>query len=297
VLAGGGFRAVDQGCDVSASNQITIQFIPVIGAPKIGAIEIVQQGGAVVSVAVNSSSPTVTPPQTAQFTATVTGSADTSVTWALSPGSVGSLTSTGPATALYTPPATVSASQPVTVIATSNADKMKSASATITVLPNMPPPFPAIRVNAGGPAYTDPQGQMWAADTGYSAGNTYSTGAGISNTTTPFLYQSERWSLQAFQYQFPVPSGSYHVNLKFSENYATGPGQRVFNVSVNGQCALNNVDIFVLAGGGFRAVDQGCDVSASNQITIQFIPVIGAPKIGAIEILATNNGAARPSPR
>ena len=48
---------------------------------------------------------------------------------------------------------------------------------------------------------------------------------------------------------------------------------------------LTNFDIFAAAGGGFRSFDQSFDISASGQITIQFIPVTGAAKIDAIEIL------------
>jgi len=36
--------------------------------------------------------------------------------------------------------------------------------------------FSNIRVNAGGGAYTDPQGHVWNGDFGYSAGNAYSNG-------------------------------------------------------------------------------------------------------------------------
>ena len=32
-----------------------------------------------------------------------------------------------------------------------------------------------IRVNAGGPAYTDSVGHLWSADTGYNSGSTYSS--------------------------------------------------------------------------------------------------------------------------
>jgi hypothetical protein len=41
-------------------------------------------------------------------------------------------------------------------------------------------------------------------DNGYSAGNSYSVGNAISNTTTQPLYQSCRWNGGTFQYQFAV---------------------------------------------------------------------------------------------
>ena len=68
--------------------------------------------------------------QTQQFTASVTGSANTGVTWSLSPA-IGSITAAG----LYTAPASIASSQTVTVKATSVADPTKSATATVTLNP------------------------------------------------------------------------------------------------------------------------------------------------------------------
>ncbi|MBZ5728769.1 MAG: S8 family serine peptidase, partial [Acidobacteriia bacterium] len=80
-------------------------------------------------------------------------------------------------------------------------------------------PATAIRVNAGGPAFTDPQGQVWSADTGFTGGTVFATTAAIGNTTTPVLYQTERYSIAPapLQYQFAVPNGTYAVTLKFAE--------------------------------------------------------------------------------
>ena len=68
--------------------------------------------------------------QTQQFTASVTNSPKTAVTWSLSPA-VGAISNAG----LYTAPASISASQAVTVTATSAADPTKSATATVNLWP------------------------------------------------------------------------------------------------------------------------------------------------------------------
>src|SRR6185295_19519699 len=61
--------------------------------------------------------------------------------------------------------------------------------------------FTPVRVNAGGPAFTDPgTGNLWSADTGFSGGATYSTANAISNTATGKLYQSERWDSPSLRY-------------------------------------------------------------------------------------------------
>jgi Bacterial Ig domain/Immunoglobulin domain/Purple acid Phosphatase, N-terminal domain/Immunoglobulin I-set domain len=66
-----------------------------------------------------------------QFTATVTGSANTAVTWSAGVGSVSSV-------GLFTAPI-VSANTTATVTATSQADASQTASGTVTVAPTIPP--------------------------------------------------------------------------------------------------------------------------------------------------------------
>jgi Malectin domain len=157
-----------------------------------------------------------------------------------------------------------------------------------TITPPPPTgPFTAIRVDAGGAAFTDPAtGNVWSGDTGFSGGSTFSTFSTITDTTNPSqapLYQSHRFG--NFQYQFAVPSGSYTVNLKFAEEYWTGTGQRVFNVAINGQTVLSNFDIVAAAGGVLTAVDRSFTTTATSTITIQFTALLDSSCINAIEIL------------
>jgi hypothetical protein len=129
-----------------------------------------------------------------------------------------------------------------------------------------------IRVNAGGPAYTDPAGNVWQADPGFSGvGGSWSPGnVPIANTTTPTLYQSEAWG--NIQYQFAVANGTYNVTLKFAELEVTQPGQRMFNVYLNGQQVLQNFDVVAAAGAWQTAVDKEFPVNVTNgaiQIRLQ----------------------------
>ena len=98
-----------------------------------------------------------------------------------------------------------------------------STTATSTTAPTLP-----IRVNAGGPSVTDSLGQVWSGDSGYSyaGGGAYATPVTTSGTTTPALYQSERYSIGPLQYAFNVPTGTYTVTLKFAEIYYGTSGQR-----------------------------------------------------------------------
>jgi len=270
--AGGGLKAVDRAFPVSVTNtQITIQWTAVVSQPTVNAIEITPQTG--ITVALNPAQVSLGAAQTQPFTATVTGNANTSVIWSLSP-SLGSISAGG----LYAAPATITSAQTVTIAATSQADQLTAAYATVQLVPGG-----AIRVNAGGSTYTDAQGRVWSADKGFIGGSTYSVSSAIAGTTTPALYQSERYG--AFSYQFPIANGSYTVNLKFAELYFTQPGSRIFNVLINGQTVLGNFDVVGAAGAGLKAVDRPFAVNVTNgQITVQLTPVQSDPTINAIEI-------------
>jgi uncharacterized protein (DUF1800 family) len=87
-----------------------------------------------VLVSVNPAADTVAFSSTRQFTATVSGAANSAVTWTVNdiPGgnaAVGTINATG----LYTAPAALPASNPVTVKATSVADPLAAAAAAVTV--------------------------------------------------------------------------------------------------------------------------------------------------------------------
>jgi hypothetical protein len=85
-------------------------------------------------------------PQTTQFTATVTNSTNTAVTWSVSPVNGGSISATG----LYTaPPIALGLPGSATITATSQADTTKTAQATETITPTtVPGTYPTITVTA-----------------------------------------------------------------------------------------------------------------------------------------------------
>ena len=164
------------------------------------------------------------------------------------------------------------------------------ASATYTISAT-PSGSTTIRVNAGGLSYTDGAGHVWSADTGYLAGNAYSTGAAIANTADASLYQTERWNPTKLEYRFTVGNGSYVVNLKFAELYFTSAGQRVFHIVINGQTVQSNFDVVATAPGGNRAIDKSYAVTVTDGvIDIQLVAVTENPKINAIEILPVSSG-------
>lgn len=89
-----------------------------------------------VAVSVTPSTATLYGGQTQQFTATVTNTSNTAVTWTISPATgAGTISTSG----LYSAPATVSTQQTVTVTATSQASTTASASAKVTLMPKISP--------------------------------------------------------------------------------------------------------------------------------------------------------------
>jgi 5-hydroxyisourate hydrolase-like protein (transthyretin family) len=143
----------------------------------------------------------------------------------------------------------------------------------------------AARINAGGGTYTDGLANTWSADTGFSGGNAFQSNNQISLTADPTLYQSERWG-NAFGYTINLPNGNYTLRLHFAEIFFGSPGQRVFNVSAQGNQILSNYDIVADVGGSNRAVIKSFPVTVSNgQLTVNFISVVDNAKVSAIEVV------------
>lgn len=153
------------------------------------------------------------------------------------------------------------------------------------------------RINAGGSAYTDPSGKTWQADAYYNTGYTYSTTQAIAGTTSPGIYQTERYDVPTapdLTYALPVTNGTYRVNLHFAEIYFQAAGARVFNVYIEGALAYNNLDIYQQAG-AYTALVLSKDVTVSDgTLNISLQALVENPKISAIEILTTSTPTNQP---
>jgi hypothetical protein len=158
-----------------------------------------------------------------------------------------------------------------------------------------------VRIRAGvpssSPPFVDNQGNTWSSDVDFDVGNAASNVDAIGGTANPALYHAERYANRSafpngFSYDIPVAPGAYDVTLHFAETYPaiTGPGQRQFDVSVNGKKVLSNFDIFEVAGGLDRAVQETFRVlvpggTGSRSVHIQFAPGLAQnPKVNAIAV-------------
>ncbi|MFW6296607.1 MAG: malectin domain-containing carbohydrate-binding protein [Halothece sp.] len=100
-------------------------------------------------------------------------------------------------------------------------------------------------INAGGPALTQ-AGIDFASDAFFQNGNSF-TDNDIGNGSQPefdgTVYETERYGTP-LNYEIPVDAtGSYTVELYFAEIYWNNAGDRVFDVTVEGEKVWDNLDL------------------------------------------------------
>ncbi len=140
-----------------------------------------------VSISVTPSTANVIAGATKQFTATVTGSSNTAVTWSCSPSC--NISSSG----LYSAPASLTTPAAFTVKATAQADTTKSASATITipaVSTTISPTIPSVILGAHQPftaavSNATDTSVIWSISSGAGAVNGTGLYTAPSSLTTP----------------------------------------------------------------------------------------------------------------
>lgn len=164
------------------------------------------------------------------------------------------------------------------------------SSSTATTQPAVAaaPALPTIRIKAGSDKpYTDSAGNVWLADTGFQGGDTIDRDPDlqIANTKDPGLFRSEHYGMDSFSYA--LPNGKYIVKLYFAETFEdiSGPGQRVFSYTVQGQ-EFKDVDLWVKTGGADRAYVETVPVDVTDgKLDIIFTTNIQSPEINGIEII------------
>lgn len=132
---------------------------------------------------------------------------------------------------------------------------------------------------------------MWQADNGYNTGTVSTTAQSITGTSDPRLFEKGRYNADAknpLTYTFAVAGGTYHVNLLFAEYVFQTTGARVFNVRIQGQVVMQNLDL-IAAAGYDKALIKGVDVAVTNgELTIELDNVVQNPIVNAIEIIQTS---------
>lgn len=157
-----------------------------------------------------------------------------------------------------------------------------------------PAPLPTtVRINAGGSAFTDANGDRWEADRDFTGGSTYQVDATIAAPAASSALRTLRYG--AFGYRIPIANGTYTVRLKFAELYFPAPQQRIFGVNLQGQSVLRNFDIFVAAGGFRRFIERQFPVTVNNgQIQLDLVTQHEYPQVNGIEIVPSGSTPAPP---
>lgn len=134
ITAAGLYTAPGQ---VGVSSVVTVTAVSAADGTKLGQalVTLVNR----VAISLTPATVTLTANQTQQFAAVVAGTANTAVTWTLTPD-IGTITPAG----LYTAPPTLLVAVTVTLRATAAADSSRTATATINLQPPAPPPAPVI---------------------------------------------------------------------------------------------------------------------------------------------------------
>ena len=163
------------------------------------------------------------------------------------------------------------------------------------------------RVDAGGEgALATDTGPDWDADTDgnqssfHNAGtNTGAWGQAFGQTpnvpaTTPnSVFSTERWSPSDdpnMQWDFPTTPGlPLQVRLYFANGYpgTSSPGQRVFDVSLEGNNVLNDYDIVADVGDSTGTM-KAFNITSDTNVDIDFAHVVENPLVSAIEIVRTD---------
>ncbi|MEO1485535.1 MAG: malectin domain-containing carbohydrate-binding protein [Bacteroidota bacterium] len=160
---------------------------------------------------------------------------------------------------------------------------------TLFMLPTLLLSQTPIRINSGGGQITY-QGDVFSADQYGSGSNTGSRGS----LAEP--YRSERFGGGGtFNYDIPVSSGTYTVNLHFAEIWfgapgggSGGTGSRVFDVDIEGTTVLSQFDIYATSGSNPNVQQFTVTVTDGN-LDIFFTSgrAGGAnnPKVSGIEVI------------
>ena len=129
----------------------------------------------------------------------------------------------------------------------------------------LPPPAGTtiLRLNAGLDAPTMLGGEVWEGDAAWlvpgSVASPYAVPpAAINGTDDDVLYQTERYG-NPFGYEIPLANATYRVRLHFAEIWhgvstvGLAPGDRVFDVMLEGEPRLTGFDLALGAGGADQA--------------------------------------------
>ena len=146
-----------------------------------------------------------------------------------------------------------------------------------------------VHVNCGSGDYTAQNGTLFVADRAYAPGSFGYIGGFdqwtwhvIGGTPDQLLYQWNR--IYISEYRFDVPNGDYLVTLHMSDNHKHSTGECQFDVRIEGQEALSNIDLYALVQRTYAIDFKLRATVADGVLNVQFAPDFGFAAISAISV-------------
>ena len=141
-----------------------------------------------------------------------------------------------------------------------------------------------ILMDASSTGFVAPNRDFWSPEYGFDQGfrSTYATS--ISGTTLDELYQTVRYG-PGFSYAIEVENGRYAVRIRSWEPVKESIGQRLIDVSLEGNVALDDLDIFAEVGknAAYTSPPLLVDV-VDGVLDIDFQGVVAQALVSAIEV-------------
>jgi len=154
---------------------------------------------------------------------------------------------------------------------------------------------PALRVNAGGGAYTTAAGDTFAADRGFREALARDRDFAVGGTEDDDLYSSYRMG-RRMQFSSAVANGAYTLKLHFAEPVYNKAGRRVFDVFAEGRRVLSRYDVFDDAGARSAAVKQFPVTVSDGRLDLTFAAVRDLAVVSAVELLPAVQSPAEAGP-
>jgi hypothetical protein len=163
----------------------------------------------------------------------------------------------------------------------------------IEIVPSKRGAIPPIRIVSRDSPYVDVKGRVWSADRYVRGGRLIKHLEPVAGDEDQALYQGERYG--NFTFMIPVAQGSrYFLTLRFSEFYfgpgrpgGSGVGARVFDVYLNGNALLTDLDVFKEVG-SLRALTEtfdGVKSNAQGMLVLNFVPKRDYAIVNSIEVV------------
>ena len=141
--------------------------------------------------------------------------------------------------------------------------------------------------------WTDESGHVWladrqwlggAADWGVDGGDCAVRDAKVRNATPTVekVNKTQRYGMK--RYGFHLRPGKYNVRMHFMEGWCNGPGERGFDVFVQGQKALSDVDMFKETGGKNISLTKELKATVEPDTILTIAFTSWKAEIGGIEI-------------